>query len=202
MAARRTGSVGREPSRGDAGVWQWGHAALVGATLLALALGAHDGRRWTSGGAAVSSAEVVALPVPVLTPGAVDPVTAEELCSGAPRPAPQVPIAVRQQVLRAYRAETVPADAYELDYLITPELGGAGDPRNLWPQLYASAVWNAYVKDELEDLLPRLVCSGAVALADAQRDIARNWIAAYKKYFQTDRPLPQQTVRGQKERNR
>jgi len=40
-------------------------------------------------------------------------------------------------------------DAYEVDYLITPELGGATDIRNLWP--YGDTVWNAHVKDQLED---------------------------------------------------
>jgi hypothetical protein len=50
-------------------------------------------------------------------------------------------------------------------------------------------VWNARVKDQLELLLPSLVCRGAVDLSTAQRDIAVDWIAAYKKYFHTDRPV-------------
>ena len=60
--------------------------------------------------------------------------------------------------------EHVAPSEYELDYLITPELGGVGDARNLWPQRYDSDVWNARVKDDLERLLPRLVCDGAVDL--------------------------------------
>ena len=85
--------------------------------------------------------------------------------------------------------EGLPDADYELDYLITPELGGSSDRRNLWPERYGARVWNARVKDELERLLPTLVCRGAVDLADAQRDIAANWIAAYQKYFHTDRPV-------------
>ena len=50
-------------------------------------------------------------------------------------------------------------------------------------------MWNARVKDELERLLPNLVCAGTLPLATAQRDMATDWIAAYKKYFHTDRPL-------------
>jgi hypothetical protein len=96
---------------------------------------------------------------------------------------------MRAQVLSAYRMERVPADQYELDYLITPELGGATDARNLWPQGYTSSLWNARVKDELESLLPRLVCRGAVDLETAQREMAVDWIAAYKKYFNTSEPL-------------
>src|SRR4029077_15433286 len=83
----------------------------------------------------------------------------------------------------------VPVHEYELDYLITPELGGSEDRLNLWPERYGGRVWNARVKDELEQLLPQLVCRGHVDLATAQRDIAVNWIAAYKKYFHTDRPV-------------
>ena len=44
------------------------------------------------------------------------------------------------------------------------------------------------MKDELEPLLPTLVCCGHAPLAIAQRDMATDWVAAYKKYF-TDRPL-------------
>jgi hypothetical protein len=46
------------------------------------------------------------------------------------------------------------------------------------------------VKDALEDRLHSMVCEGKLDLRTAQRDIATDWIAAYKKYFHTDRPLP------------
>jgi anti-sigma factor RsiW len=128
------------------------------------------------------------LPVASITPGATWDVSAEDLCAGT-RHTRTITTAMRAQVVGAYGVEHVPADQYELDYLITPELGGATDARNLWPQPYASRVWNARVKDELESLLPRLVCAGALDLETAQRDMAVDWIAAYKKYFNTDQPL-------------
>ena len=129
------------------------------------------------------------LPVRHLTPGAVRPVTAAELCVGDDdeRPA-EVPEPVRRRVLRDYGARDLPDSEYELDYLITPSLGGAPDPQNLWPERYHSPTWNAHVKDELEDLLRHLVCAGTLPLASAQRDIAGNWIAAYKRYFHTQKP--------------
>jgi hypothetical protein len=34
-----------------------------------------------------------------------------------------------------------------------------------------------------------MVCTGKLDLSTAQRDIATDWIAAYKKYFHTDKPL-------------
>ncbi len=128
------------------------------------------------------------LPVAVMTPGAVSGLSAAELCAGA-RPSRRVSLETRRRVLRGYQMTAVPGDEYELDALITPELGGSVAAENLWPQRYASPVWNARVKDELELLLPRLVCSGDVELAQAQRDIAADWIAAYKRYFNTSAPL-------------
>jgi hypothetical protein len=68
-------------------------------------------------------------------------------------------------------------------------LGGADDIRNLWPEPYRSTAWNARVKDTLEERLHEMVCAGQLDLPTAQRDIATDWIAAYKKYFHTDRPL-------------
>jgi hypothetical protein len=128
------------------------------------------------------------LPIGALTPGLATGISASELCSMRPKP-DRVPGAMRGIVLASYGMTQVASDEYELDYLITPELGGARDPRNLWPERYASGPWNARVKDELETLLPDLVCRGQVDLRTAQQDIAANWIDAYKKYFGTTRPL-------------
>ena len=84
----------------------------------------------------------VGLPVASLTPGATWDVTLAELCSSSPR-VRSITAAMRAQVVSAYGVENVPSSQYELDYLVTPELGGATDVRNLWPQKYASSIWNA-----------------------------------------------------------
>lgn len=138
--------------------------------------------------ASLTARHGLVLPVASITPGATADVTVDQLCSGATDARP-ITVAMRAQVLSAYGVQDVPSDQYELDYLITPELGGATDVRNLWPQGYGSPIWNARVKDELEELLPRLVCSHQLDLTTAQRDMASDWIAAYKKYFKTDVPL-------------
>jgi hypothetical protein len=123
--------------------------------------------------------EAGALPVRSLTPGAIRIARADELCAGSiPVPRP-VPAAIRQAVLRDYGMESVPAHEYELDYLITPELGGSADRLNLWPERYGARVWNARVKDELESLLPQLVCRGPIEHTTAQQDISAAWIAAF-----------------------
>ena len=85
-----------------------------------------------------------------LTPGSVLPVGVDEVCGAGITGLPPVAAQVPRQVFEAYGVDYRRAADYELDFLITPELGGAPDVRNLWPQPYRAGVWNAYVKDELE----------------------------------------------------
>lgn len=137
----------------------------------------------------VASLQMSILPMAYLTPGATRTATAAELCSSTrDDEGRSISPSIRRAVLRNYGVRSLSEGDYELDYLITPELGGAADPQNLWPERYASATWNAHVKDDLEQLLRRLVCSGSVPLASAQRDIATNWVSAYKRYFHADKP--------------
>lgn len=131
-------------------------------------------------------------PNPVRTPGAVRLLSREAVCSNGDRqePAPAISAAVAREVFRRYGIHNPRPRTYEVDYLIPPALGGSLDARNLWPQPYSAGVWNARVKDALEDRLRVMVCEGKVDLATAQRDLARDWIAAYKKYFHVRTPLP------------
>lgn len=138
-------------------------------------------------GAAGDAAGDMALPLRSVTPGAVSAHSAAELCDGA-RPSRLVTDQTRRQVLDHYGMSHVPAAEYELDALITPELGGTTEAANLWPQRYDSPVWNARVKDDLERLLPEMVCRGEIDLASAQQAIASDWIAAYKRFFKTETP--------------
>lgn len=123
-----------------------------------------------------------------LTPGATVPVTVSEVC-GEAAASPVIPISLKRKVFELYGVTPPRPDAYEVDYLITPELGGATDIRNLWPEPYRDTVWNAHVKDQLEDRLHQMVCHGDVDLATAQRDLSTDWIAAYRKYFHAERPI-------------
>jgi hypothetical protein len=97
---------------------------------------------------------------------------------------------LRQRVLQEYGIPNARPEDYEIDYLIAPRLGGTEDIRNLWPEPYRTRMWNARVKDALEERLHEMVCSGQLDLHTAQHDIATDWIAAYKKYFHTNKPLP------------
>jgi hypothetical protein len=128
-------------------------------------------------------------PNPRLTPGSTLPVSQSDVCAREPEPRKQIVLAsVGLKVFEEYGISNPQPRRYEMDYLIDPDLGGAEDARNLWPQPY-SAVWNAHIKDALEEHLRKLVCTGDITLAKAQQDISADWISAYKKYFHTDRPL-------------
>ena len=73
------------------------------------------------------------------------------------------------------------ASGYEEDHLISLQLGGSPtDPKNLWPEPYSGS--NALKKDVIETKLKKMICSGQITLAEAQKAIATDWVAAYKKY--------------------
>jgi hypothetical protein len=128
------------------------------------------------------------LPERSLTPGAVATADRAQVCDSSRPKNREVPVSLQRRVFEEYGISRPEPQAYEVDYLITPALGGADDIRNLWPQPYSATVWNARVKDTLEDYLREQVCSGRLDLATAQRDISSDWIAAYRKYFHTDKP--------------
>jgi anti-sigma factor RsiW len=158
--------------------------------LTAFALGGmlREKRRSES---STARAVTAAIPRVRLTPGVTRPITQSEVCR-MPQTFEQqeIPIDLQRRVFQEYGlADAKPAD-YEVDYLITPELGGASDIRNLWPEPHSETVWNSYVKDALEERLRRMVCHGHVDLPTAQREISTDWIAAYKKYFHTSKPVP------------
>ena len=72
---------------------------------------------------------------------------------------------LKQRQMRAYGL-VGPASGYQEDHLISLELGGdPTDPGNLWPEPYPRAA----DVDRIENELNAEVCSGRLALADAQR---------------------------------
>jgi hypothetical protein len=91
-----------------------------------------------------------------------------------------VPESEKEAVYARYGVAHVP-NAHEVDHLISLEVGGSNDIRNLWPEPYAGR-WGARTKDVLENRLHDLVCSGRLSLQSAQHQEAANWVAAYKRY--------------------
>ena len=130
------------------------------------------------------------LPDSKMTPGATLPVTRADICvPGYTQKVRNVPLDVKKQVYAEYGIQSHKPGDYEVDHLISLELGGSNSIKNLWPQSYKTQPWNAHVKDALENEMHVEVCSGRLDLATAQHDIATDWIAAYKKYFHTQAPL-------------
>lgn len=130
------------------------------------------------------------LPDPQLTPGATRLISREQVCAlSSADEGRRIPASLALQVFEKYGMGTPKSRAYEVDYLISPALGGAEDIRNLWPQPYEDGVWTARVKDALEDHLRQLVCDGKMELPAAQEAIAKNWIAAYQRTFRTTKPI-------------
>ncbi len=128
------------------------------------------------------------LPDPGFTPGATRQVALADLCAADDDEVVRnVPSSLQEKIFQEYGIHGAPATEFEVDYLITPGLGGSDDVRNLWPEPHSS-VWNSYVKDQLEDRLHHMVCERKISLNEAQREIASNWIEAYKKYFHTQEP--------------
>jgi hypothetical protein len=117
-------------------------------------------------------------------------VTREYICNAGDTVELQaVPSTVASKVFEEYGIHNPAPRTYEVDYLITPALGGSTEIQNLWPQPYAEGAWNSHVKDALEDRLRALVCEGMLDLTTAQHEISSDWIAAYQKYFRTREPL-------------
>ncbi len=171
--------------------------ALVCALALLAVLGVRFLYRQIVRPESTAFAYAISLPNPSLTPGATTPVPMRDLCSMSHDDVVRaVPSTLQQTVLQEYGMRGASAANYEIDFLISPGLGGAQDLRNLWPEPRFNTVWSSFVKDQLEDYLHQSVCGGKLSLATAQQAIAGNWIAAYKKYFHTENPLTSDSTWG------
>lgn len=120
------------------------------------------------------------LPDPACTPGAIFPdATKEQICqSGYARNVRNVPTEVKTEAYREYGIKKHRAGEYEVDHLISLELGGSNDIANLWPEP-AEPRPGFHEKDKVENYLHEQVCSGAMPLRQAQEQIATNWLQVY-----------------------
>lgn len=85
----------------------------------------------------------------------------------------------KKKACEEYGAKNCPGKNWEIDHLISLEIGGSDSIKNLWPQ----PIREARIKDhEVEDVLPKLVCSGKITLKQAQACISSDWVTCAKKY--------------------
>ena len=126
------------------------------------------------------------LPDSKLTPGSIfQEATRQEICvPGYAKRVRHVPPGVKTFVYRSYGIRRHRPGEYEVDHLISLELGGDNNPTNLWPEPYQGP-WNAHTKDRLENELHWRVCNGSLPLAEAQKEISSDWGATYRKYLGT-----------------
>lgn len=120
------------------------------------------------------------LPDSACTPGAIfASVTKDQVCqSGYAKSVRDVPDSEKNQVYAEYGITSHSPGEYEVDHLISLELGGSNDIANLWPEA-AEPRPGYHEKDRVENYLHQQVCSGAMSLQEAQVQIATNWLAAY-----------------------
>jgi hypothetical protein len=116
------------------------------------------------------------------TPGDILPnATKADICqSGYASSVRNVTTAEKDQVYAEYGIRSRTSGEYEVDHLVSLELGGSNNISNLWPEA-ASPKPGFHEKDKVENYLHDQVCSGAISLADAQIQIATNWLAVYQK---------------------
>ena len=114
------------------------------------------------------------------TPGAIfASATKDQICqSGYASSVRNVPTSEKNQVYAAYGIAHHLAGQYEVDHLVSLELGGSNDIANLWPEA-ASPTPGFHQKDQVENYLHDQVCSGAISLQQAQIEIATNWLNVY-----------------------
>ena len=128
------------------------------------------------------------LPDPKLSPGDVLTSDTRIICvPGYTKTVRNVPQSLKEQVYRSYGITSREPGEYEIDHIISLELGGSNSIKNLYPESYKTEPLNAHVKDKLENRLHALACAGTISMTEAQQAIASNWTVAYVKYVG---PLP------------
>lgn len=115
------------------------------------------------------------------TPGDIIPdATTDKICvSGYASSVRNVPQSEKNQVYANYGITTHKSGQYEVDHLVSLELGGSNDISNLWPEA-ASPKPGFHEKDSVENYLHDQVCNGSIPLRQAQIEIATNWLAVYQ----------------------
>ncbi|MBV9178846.1 MAG: hypothetical protein JO297_17605 [Nitrososphaeraceae archaeon] len=129
------------------------------------------------------------LPDPKCTPGAINLSVTQDnikntICvpgfSRTVRPPVSYTTPLKIKLMQSY-GFTDSRSNYELDHLVSLEIGGnPTDVRNLWPEP-GYGQYNFHIKDRFENYLHNQVCNGAMSLSEAQKEIATDWISNWKK---------------------
>ncbi len=143
--------------------------------------------------ASAARAEEPVRPDPTMTPGAIDTaVTLDRICTETTRHRRPPSTKLCDHVFAAYSIPPADRYQYECDHDVPIALGGKTVIENLWPQPNIEAER----KDRLEVEMQRRACvayrtlvpaEAAAVLAQEQREIAEDWVAAERRYLPTAR---------------
>jgi hypothetical protein len=131
------------------------------------------------------TAQAGSLPDPRLTPGKTREVSLKELCTpGYSQTVRHVTLRMKKVVFTEYGIAYYPGISadYEIDHLVSLELGGSNDIANLWPEPWKEPL-GAHEKDKVENFLHHEVCAGRMSLEEAQREIAQDWVKVYRERY-------------------
>jgi len=122
------------------------------------------------------------LPDPRCTPGAIfTRASRSAICKrGYAGKVRNVSASLKRKVYASYGIRHHSRGSYEVDHLVSLELGGSNDEANLFPEA-ARPRPGFHEKDRLENRLHALVCEGRESLRTAQRRIAGDWLAEYRR---------------------
>jgi len=138
--------------------------------------------------------EASGLPNRLLTPGAINPAVTQanihsNICVSGWTTTVRPPVTYTNQLKYSQLHSGYNLDSdmslkdYEEDHQVPLEVGGSPtSAQNLWPEPRNIRL-GAALKDELENRMHDLVCSGQVTLKTAQSVFMINWESGYKKYI-------------------
>ncbi len=186
-------------SQGETSLWESellrrtsrNSALVVTSLMLAATLG-------LSACGAATYSESSGLPNVKLTPGAVNPAVTQaniraNICVVGWTATVRPPVSYTNQLKynQLHSGYNLDGDLnmrdYEEDHIVPLEVGGnPSSPLNLFPEPH-NIKYSSYVKDQLENQIHRLVCSGRLSLKAGQAIFLSNWEKGYRKYIG---PLP------------
>ena len=148
--------------------------------IVLLLFGAAPASSFAAYGVQTKTSECIAnqvLPDPACTPGAVLTTNTTVICKvGYTKTVRDVSTATKKKVFQEYGIPWAQRSNYEVDHLISLELGGSNDISNLFPESHLVKN-NSYTKDAFENYLHKQVCTGKLSITDAQYQIATDWAA-------------------------
>jgi hypothetical protein len=116
------------------------------------------------------------------TPGAIFPkATKSDICTpGYAKSVRNVSQSTKNKVYAAYGVKKRLPGQYEVDHLVSLQLGGSNDIANLWPEA-SEPKPGFHEKDQVENFLHDEICDGKISLREAQIEIATDWLQVYKR---------------------